>query len=124
MPGIRELQLKLRAEKRIPRLQAVGARHSPALAPCPLAPLSPDLEGKQQNLLQGGKQPRKAGPGCLKNTRQIPSALIPGVRACGGPGGWEGLEMGRGGANLGHQVHRYNVSSIGKMKLVSSIGKL
>ena len=36
----------------------------------------------------------------------------------------EGLEMGRGGANLGHQVHRYNVSSIGKMKLVSSIGKL
>lgn len=122
--GNRELQLKLRAEKRIPPLQAVGARHSPALAPCLLTPLSPDPEGNQQNLLQGGKQPRKAGPGCLKKTRQIPSALSPGVRACVGPRGWEGLEMGRGGANLGRQVHRYNVISTGKIKLVSSIGKL
>lgn len=53
--GSRELQLKLRAERRIPPLQAVGARHSPALAPCLLTPLSPDPEGNPTESSAGRK---------------------------------------------------------------------
>lgn len=71
--GNQELQLKLRAEKRIPPLQAVGARHSPALAPCLLTPLSPLTRRKSNRIFcRGGKQPRKAGPGCLKNKTNPP----------------------------------------------------
>lgn len=93
--GNRELQLKLRAEKRIPPLQAVGARHSPALAPCLLTPLSPDPEGNQQNLLQGGKQPRKAGPGCLKKNKTNPLCLEPRGQGLCGPKGMGGAGDGQ-----------------------------